>query len=185
MVIPYIYITFLGQNARKHIFFYRTANLKSKRVCQFNFYVPFFLLSLFQGFSCGPVGDHTNESWLRATGTLHCGGAVFRPGEGEDHEGAGDQRDDGQTQTGARWKRHHHHLCELHCISAISHSQRSHLVEELVGFNCPISIQLEEANRTLTNDVANLANEKEELNNKLKEAQDCKWQNMLTSMYII
>nr|XP_055025445.1 rho-associated protein kinase 2 isoform X2 [Misgurnus anguillicaudatus] len=31
---------------------------------------------------------------------------------------------------------------------------------------------LEEANRTLTNDVANLANEKEDLNNKLKEAQD-------------
>ncbi|XP_058651630.1 rho-associated protein kinase 2 isoform X4 [Onychostoma macrolepis] len=31
---------------------------------------------------------------------------------------------------------------------------------------------LEEANRTLTNDVANLANEKEELNNKLKETQD-------------
>uniref|UniRef100_A0A8C2IGB5 Rho-associated protein kinase 2 n=1 Tax=Cyprinus carpio TaxID=7962 RepID=A0A8C2IGB5_CYPCA len=33
---------------------------------------------------------------------------------------------------------------------------------------------LEEANRTLTNDVANLANEKEELNNKLKETQDLK-----------
>lgn len=32
--------------------------------------------------------------------------------------------------------------------------------------------QLEEANRTLTSDVANLANEKEELNNKLKEAQE-------------
>ncbi|XP_053141596.1 rho-associated protein kinase 2 isoform X5 [Hemicordylus capensis] len=31
---------------------------------------------------------------------------------------------------------------------------------------------LEEANRTLTSDVANLANEKEELNNKLKEIQD-------------
>lgn len=31
---------------------------------------------------------------------------------------------------------------------------------------------LEEANRTLTNDVANLANEKEDLNNKLKETQD-------------
>ncbi|XP_052468785.1 rho-associated protein kinase 2 isoform X3 [Carassius gibelio] len=31
---------------------------------------------------------------------------------------------------------------------------------------------LEEANRTLTNDVANLANEKEELNNKVKETQD-------------
>lgn len=31
-------------------------------------------------------------------------------------------------------------------------------------------MQLEEANRTLTSDVANLANEKEELNNKLKEA---------------
>lgn len=29
-------------------------------------------------------------------------------------------------------------------------------------------MQLEEANRTLTSDVANLANEKEELNNKLK-----------------
>ncbi|KAI1895124.1 hypothetical protein AGOR_G00103060 [Albula goreensis] len=31
---------------------------------------------------------------------------------------------------------------------------------------------LEEANRTLTSDVANLANEKEELNNKLKETQE-------------
>uniref|UniRef100_A0A4W4HKU9 Rho-associated protein kinase n=1 Tax=Electrophorus electricus TaxID=8005 RepID=A0A4W4HKU9_ELEEL len=31
---------------------------------------------------------------------------------------------------------------------------------------------LEEANRTLTSDVANLANEKEELNNRLKDAQD-------------
>ncbi|KAB0381338.1 hypothetical protein FD755_009122, partial [Muntiacus reevesi] len=31
---------------------------------------------------------------------------------------------------------------------------------------------LEETNRTLTSDVANLANEKEELNNKLKEAQE-------------
>nr|XP_033792041.1 rho-associated protein kinase 2 isoform X6 [Geotrypetes seraphini] len=31
---------------------------------------------------------------------------------------------------------------------------------------------LEEANRTLTSDVANLANEKEDLNNKLKEAQE-------------
>lgn len=31
-------------------------------------------------------------------------------------------------------------------------------------------LQLEEANRTLTSDVANLANEKEELNNKMKEA---------------
>lgn len=36
------------------------------------------------------------------------------------------------------------------------------------SFSC--CIQLEEANRTLTSDVANLANEKEELNNKLKEA---------------
>lgn len=35
-----------------------------------------------------------------------------------------------------------------------------------------VHLQLEEANRTLTSDVANLANEKEELNNKLKEAQD-------------
>lgn len=33
-------------------------------------------------------------------------------------------------------------------------------------------LQLEEANRTLTSDVANLANEKEELNNKMKEALD-------------
>ncbi len=42
------------------------------------------------------------------------------------------------------------------------------------GINCPVLPQLEEANRTLTNDVANLANEKEDLNNKLKETQDCK-----------
>lgn len=34
--------------------------------------------------------------------------------------------------------------------------------------------QLEEANRTLTSDVANLANEKEELNNKMKEALEGK-----------
>ena len=32
--------------------------------------------------------------------------------------------------------------------------------------------QLEEANRTLTNDVANLAYEKEELNNKLKDLME-------------
>ena len=32
--------------------------------------------------------------------------------------------------------------------------------------------QLEEANRTLTNDVANLAYEKEELNNKLKDMME-------------
>lgn len=31
---------------------------------------------------------------------------------------------------------------------------------------------LEETNRTLTSDVANLANEKEELNNKLKDVQE-------------
>lgn len=35
--------------------------------------------------------------------------------------------------------------------------------------------QLEETNRTLTSDVANLANEKEELNNKLKDAQERKY----------
>lgn len=34
-----------------------------------------------------------------------------------------------------------------------------------------LSLQLEESNRTLTVDVANLASEKEELNNKLKELQ--------------
>lgn len=35
----------------------------------------------------------------------------------------------------------------------------------------PQSSQLEESNRTLTVDVANLAGEKEELNNQLKDAQ--------------
>lgn len=35
-----------------------------------------------------------------------------------------------------------------------------------------LMLQLEEANRTLTSDVANLANEKEELNNKMKETQE-------------
>lgn len=34
-----------------------------------------------------------------------------------------------------------------------------------------IPLQLEESNRTLTVDVANLASEKEELNNQLKEMQ--------------
>lgn len=39
---------------------------------------------------------------------------------------------------------------------------------------CLFIVQLEEANRTLTSDVANLANEKEELNNKMKEALEGK-----------
>ncbi|XP_066534327.1 rho-associated protein kinase 2 isoform X1 [Hoplias malabaricus] len=43
--------------------------------------------------------------------------------------------------------------------------------QELTEKDTTIS-SLEEANRTLTSDVANLANEKEELNNKLKEAHD-------------
>uniref|UniRef100_A0A8C2XLP9 Rho-associated protein kinase n=1 Tax=Cyclopterus lumpus TaxID=8103 RepID=A0A8C2XLP9_CYCLU len=44
---------------------------------------------------------------------------------------------------------------------------------------------LEEANRTLTSDVANLANEKEELNNKLKEAIEEKskdWEQQISQM---
>ncbi|KAK1791266.1 hypothetical protein P4O66_013291 [Electrophorus voltai] len=44
--------------------------------------------------------------------------------------------------------------------------------QELSEKDTTISSQLEEANRTLTSDVANLANEKEELNNRLKDAQD-------------
>lgn len=43
--------------------------------------------------------------------------------------------------------------------------------QELAEKDITIS-SLEEANRTLTSDVANLANEKEELNNKLKEAAE-------------
>ncbi|XP_049337123.1 rho-associated protein kinase 2 isoform X2 [Astyanax mexicanus] len=43
--------------------------------------------------------------------------------------------------------------------------------QELAEKDTTIS-SLEEANRTLTSDVANLANEKEELNNKLKESED-------------
>lgn len=35
----------------------------------------------------------------------------------------------------------------------------------------PTPLQLEESNRTLTVDVANLASEKEELNNQLKDMQ--------------
>uniref|UniRef100_A0A4W6F960 non-specific serine/threonine protein kinase n=1 Tax=Lates calcarifer TaxID=8187 RepID=A0A4W6F960_LATCA len=49
--------------------------------------------------------------------------------------------------------------------------------QELAEKDITIS-SLEEANRTLTSDVANLANEKEELNNKLKEAIEanyCCW----------
>lgn len=36
---------------------------------------------------------------------------------------------------------------------------------------CPPTLQLEESNRTLTVDVGNLAGEKEELNNQLKDMQ--------------
>uniref|UniRef100_A0A671XVV2 Rho-associated protein kinase 2 n=1 Tax=Sparus aurata TaxID=8175 RepID=A0A671XVV2_SPAAU len=46
---------------------------------------------------------------------------------------------------------------------------------------------LEEANRTLTSDVANLANEKEELNNKLKEAVEDKskdWEQQISQMKV-
>lgn len=39
-------------------------------------------------------------------------------------------------------------------------------------------MQLEEANRTLTSDVANLANEKEELNNKLLAAIEGDFQSL-------
>lgn len=47
------------------------------------------------------------------------------------------------------------------------------VLEETKYSTCPppFSPQLEESNRTLTVDVANLANEKEELNNQLKEMQ--------------
>lgn len=41
--------------------------------------------------------------------------------------------------------------------------------------------QLEESNRTLTVDVANLASEKEELNNQLKEMQQREFQFKLIS----
>ncbi|XP_037342104.2 rho-associated protein kinase 2 isoform X1 [Pungitius pungitius] len=44
--------------------------------------------------------------------------------------------------------------------------------QDLSEKDITIGSQLEEANRTLTCDVANLANEKEELNNKLKEAME-------------
>uniref|UniRef100_A0A669CIW0 Rho-associated protein kinase 2 n=1 Tax=Oreochromis niloticus TaxID=8128 RepID=A0A669CIW0_ORENI len=46
--------------------------------------------------------------------------------------------------------------------------EKEKIMKEFESICCPL--QLEEANRTLTSDVANLANEKEELNNKLKEA---------------
>uniref|UniRef100_A0A8C4I523 Rho-associated protein kinase 2 n=1 Tax=Dicentrarchus labrax TaxID=13489 RepID=A0A8C4I523_DICLA len=56
--------------------------------------------------------------------------------------------------------------------------------QELAEKDITIS-SLEEANRTLTSDVANLANEKEELNNKLKEALEEKskdWENQISHM---
>ena len=42
----------------------------------------------------------------------------------------------------------------------------------MTTFLSPTNTQLEEANRTLTNDVANLAYEKEEQNNKLKDLME-------------
>uniref|UniRef100_A0A8C4I7T8 Rho-associated protein kinase n=1 Tax=Dicentrarchus labrax TaxID=13489 RepID=A0A8C4I7T8_DICLA len=58
--------------------------------------------------------------------------------------------------------------------------------QELAEKDITIS-SLEEANRTLTSDVANLANEKEELNNKLKEALEGNdnskdWENQISHM---
>uniref|UniRef100_A0A4W6FB69 non-specific serine/threonine protein kinase n=1 Tax=Lates calcarifer TaxID=8187 RepID=A0A4W6FB69_LATCA len=56
--------------------------------------------------------------------------------------------------------------------------------QELAEKDITIS-SLEEANRTLTSDVANLANEKEELNNKLKEAIEEKskdWEQQISQM---
>uniref|UniRef100_A0A8C4I7S0 Rho-associated protein kinase 2 n=1 Tax=Dicentrarchus labrax TaxID=13489 RepID=A0A8C4I7S0_DICLA len=58
--------------------------------------------------------------------------------------------------------------------------------QELAEKDITIS-SLEEANRTLTSDVANLANEKEELNNKLKEAleeseKSKDWENQISHM---
>uniref|UniRef100_A0AAQ5YMG7 non-specific serine/threonine protein kinase n=1 Tax=Amphiprion ocellaris TaxID=80972 RepID=A0AAQ5YMG7_AMPOC len=56
--------------------------------------------------------------------------------------------------------------------------------QELAEKDITIS-SLEEANRTLTSDVANLANEKEELNNKLKEAAEDKskdWEQQFNQM---
>uniref|UniRef100_A0A3Q3IJL1 Rho-associated protein kinase 2 n=1 Tax=Monopterus albus TaxID=43700 RepID=A0A3Q3IJL1_MONAL len=56
--------------------------------------------------------------------------------------------------------------------------------QELAEKDITIS-SLEEANRTLTCDVANLANEKEELNNKLKEALEEKskdWEQQISQM---
>lgn len=48
-----------------------------------------------------------------------------------------------------------------------------------------LSFQLEESNRTLTTDVANLASEKEELNNKLKGLQqgECHSELMSTATF--
>ena len=65
-----------------------------------------------QGFPDKPAGGQFDQGGLRAAGSLHRGGAVLRPGEGEDHEGAGDQRHDGETQTGARRQGGHHQLGE-------------------------------------------------------------------------
>uniref|UniRef100_A0A3B4XGS1 non-specific serine/threonine protein kinase n=1 Tax=Seriola lalandi dorsalis TaxID=1841481 RepID=A0A3B4XGS1_SERLL len=56
--------------------------------------------------------------------------------------------------------------------------------QELAEKDITIS-SLEEANRTLTSDVANLANEKEELNNKLREAIEDKskdWEQQINQM---
>uniref|UniRef100_A0A671LUF5 non-specific serine/threonine protein kinase n=1 Tax=Sinocyclocheilus anshuiensis TaxID=1608454 RepID=A0A671LUF5_9TELE len=57
--------------------------------------------------------------------------------------------------------------------------------QELLAEKDTTITSLEEANRTLTNDVANLANEKEELNNKLKETQDCKLPRSYTDSEIM
>lgn len=69
---------------------------------------------LFQGFFGSSAGDHADEGRLGAAGSLHCRGAVLRPGEGEDNEGAGAEGDDGSPPSRALWEGHHHQLGEFH-----------------------------------------------------------------------
>lgn len=66
-----------------------------------------------QGFSGSSAGEQFDQSGFGAAGSVGYRGAVFPSGEGKDHEGTGDQRHDGEAQTGARREGRHHQLGEI------------------------------------------------------------------------
>lgn len=56
------------------------------------------------------TGDYLDQSRFWAAGSFNCRRTIFWLGKREDHERAGDQRDDGQTQAGTHGKRYYNRI---------------------------------------------------------------------------